>query len=143
MPADDIFGPFLAMLLLTLAVWVYMYVRRLAFIGRSGIAAQELATPERAAAVIPESAHYPAHNLRNLFELPVVFYALSLYLFVTGAVDAAYVTAGWLFFVFRLIHSVIHCTVNVVVLRFLAYMGGAAALWFMVLRAAWDFVPGA
>jgi len=136
MSADAIFGPFLGMLLLTLVVWVVMYVRRLAFLRVNRVDPQKLTTPERGAAIIPEQVSYPSYNLRNLFELPVVFYALCLYLYVSGRVDDTYVFAAWLFLGSRIVHSLVHCTVNIVTLRFLAYAVGAITLWFMVVRAA-------
>lgn len=136
MAAEAIFGPFVGMLILTLGVWVYMYIRRLSFLRANRIDAQQLTTPEKGMQVIPEEINYAAHNLRNLFELPVVFYALSLYLYVSGTVDAVYVIAGWIFLGTRIVHSLIHCTINIVVARFLAYAVGALTVWFMVLRAA-------
>lgn len=127
------------MLLLTFVVWVVMYVQRLRFVVQHRIDPQGMTTPEKSAAIIPEPMHWPANNFRNLFELPVVFYVLCLYLFVVAAVDSLYVTCAWLFLGFRIIHSLIHCTVNVVRLRFAAYVLGASVLWFMVMRAAVDF----
>ncbi|MDH3612299.1 MAG: MAPEG family protein [Gammaproteobacteria bacterium] len=106
---------------------------------RNNIDPQRLTTPEKCAQIIPEAISYPAQNLRNLFELPVVFYALCLYLFVTAQVDAVYLGAAWVFFGFRVIHSAIHCSRNIVTLRFLAYMASALAVWFMVVRAALGF----
>ena len=139
MNADAIFGPFLGMMLLTFVVWVVMYVRRLVFLHANKINPQKLTTLERGAAIIPETISYPAHNLRNLFELPVVFYALCLYLYVADRVDTTYVIAGWVFLVLRVAHSVVHSTVNIVTLRFLIYVAGALTLWFMLLRAALEY----
>ena len=133
-----IFEPFFAMLLLTLAVWLYMYARRLTFIVGHHVDAQDLATPELATEVIPTEIHRAAYNFRNLFELPVVFYALCLYLYVTNTVDGDYVAGAWTFFGFRVLHSAIHCTANIVILRFAAYMLGALVLWSLVIRAAWQ-----
>lgn len=133
---SEIFAPFMGMLALTFVVWVLMYVRRLGYIFGHRIDAQQLTTPEKGAKVIPEEIHWSAYNFRNLFELPVVFYALCLYLFVTGSVDSVYVTCAWTFLVLRIVHSAIHCTVNIVRLRFASYILGALVLWFMVLRAA-------
>jgi len=135
MAQSAIFGPFFGLILLTLVVWIYMYVRRLGFIIRHRIDAQDLATPEGASAVIPPDVHRAAHNLRNLFELPVVFYALCLFLYASGTVDSAYVAGAWSFVALRALHSVIHCSVNVVVLRFASYMLGAVVLWALVIRA--------
>jgi len=139
MRGTEIFGPFVGMMVLTFAVWLVMYVRRLIFINANNVDVQQLTTPDKAAQIIPEEISYPAQNLRNLFELPVVFYALCLYLFVTGKVDSVYVVAAWTFLGSRVIHSMIHCSSNVVILRFLAYMAGALVLWFMVLRAVVEF----
>lgn len=127
------------MMLLTFVVWVVMYVRRLVFLHANKINPQKLTTLERGAAIIPETISYPAHNLRNLFELPVVFYALCLYLYVADRVDTTYVIAGWVFLVLRIAHSVVHSTVNIVTLRFLIYVAGALTLWFMLLRAALEY----
>jgi len=140
MSGQEIFEPFVGMLFLTFTVWVVMYIRRINFLVTNKINAQRLTTPERSAQIIPEEISYPAYNLKNLFELPVVFYALCLYLFATGNVDSVNVTAAWVFFGFRVVHSLIHCTKNVVMLRFHAYLISSVALWFMVVRAALDLL---
>ena len=66
----------------------------------------------------------------------MVFYALALYLFVTEQVDAAYLTAAWVFVVFRAFHSAVHCTINIVMLRFYLYLISTLAVWFIAGRAA-------
>lgn len=135
MHGTEIFEPFLGMLLLTLVVWIFLYVRRISYCVKNNIHAQRLSTPEKAVALIPDDVNRPANNFKNLFELPVIFYALCLYLFVTGSVDSVFVTGAWAFFGLRLLHSAIQCTINIVMLRFLVYMAGALVLWAMVLRA--------
>jgi hypothetical protein len=130
-----ILGPFLGMMLLTAIVWAYMYTRRLTYIKANRIPPQELTTPEKAANLLPETVALPANNLRNLLELPVLFYALCLYLFVTNSADSLHVVSAWVFVAFRAAHSIIHCTVNIVVLRFLSYFAAALVLWFMLARA--------
>ena len=60
---------------------------------------------------------------------------LALLLFVTNRVDATYVAAAWAFVVFRVAHSVVHCTFNRVMVRFSCYLAASLALWFMLLRA--------
>ena len=122
------------MMLLTAAVWIYMYARRLTYIRVHRIPPQELATPEMAAALLPEQVTRPANNLRNLLELPVVFYALCLYLYATESVDGVHVASAWLFLLLRAAHSAVHCTVNIMVLRFATYFAAALVLWFMLAR---------
>ena len=137
-----IFGPFFAMMFLTMAVWIYMYVRRIAFITGNKINSQDLAVPGELARLSPASVSNPSDNLKNLFEVPILFYALALYLFVTGQVDAAYVYAGWVFAAFRALHSAVHCTFNLVLLRFWLYAVSTVALWFIVIRAAFVHFVG-
>lgn len=140
MPAEAIFGPFFGMILLTFSVWVYMYARRLSYVKAHRVEAQRLTTSARRDEIIPEEVSYPAYNLRNLFELPVLFYAVCLYLFVSQQVDTTYIVAAWLFLALRIVHSAIHCTTNIVMARFTVYMCSAIVMWFIVLRAAATFL---
>ena len=130
-----IFQPFCATMLLTLVVWVYMYGRRLPFIFSSGLDPKQM-TPLELARLSPPQVSNPSDNLKNLFELPTVFYVVVLYIYVTNQVDAAYLWAAWGFFLFRALHSAVHCTFNFIPLRFALYVISAGALWFIVLRAA-------
>ena len=130
-----IFNPFLAMMLLTLVVWIYMYVRRLSFIFSKRLDPKQM-TPSELARLTPSRVSTPSDNLKNLFEMPTVFYAVVLYIYVTNKVDAVYVAAAWTFFLFRALHSVVHCTFNFIPLRFVLYVISAMAVWFMVVRAA-------
>lgn len=132
---NAIFGPFFAMMLLTLVVWACMYAKRLSFIRSSNLTPQEV-TPGELARRSPPVVSNPSDNLRNLFEVPVLFYALALYLFVSGEVDTTYVAAAWLFVLFRVLHSAVHCTINIVVLRFVIYVASCGSLFFMLARAA-------
>lgn len=135
MEPERIFEPFVATMLLTLVVWIYMYARRISFILRARLAPSQL-TPLELARLSPPAVSNPSDNLKNLFELPTVFYAVVLYLYATGGVDVIHVAAAWLFFGFRVLHSAVHCTFNFVPLRFWLYAISALALWCMVLRAA-------
>jgi hypothetical protein len=131
-----IFGPFFAMMLLTLGVWVFMYVRRISFIRSHQLSPKDLAVPGELARLSPPEVSNPSDNLKNLFEIPVLFYALVLQLFATQQVDAAQVAAAWVFVAFRALHSAVHCTFNVVMLRFNLYLVSTLALCFMLARAA-------
>lgn len=130
-----IFAPVFAMFFLTLIVWVYMYARRIRFITSNNLSAEQLAPAEFARLSPPEVAN-PSDNLKNLFEIPVLFYALAFYLFVTNTVDTVFVAAAWVFVGFRVLHSAMHCTINVVMVRFYLYLVATVSFWFMAGRAA-------
>ena len=139
MQQSAIFGPFIGMMLLSFLVWTYMYARRLHFFYAEKIDPQRFAARAKSMGAGPDAVQNPANNLLNLFELPVLFYALCLYLFVTNQVDQVHVVCGWIFLTFRTLHSLIHSTFNRVLLRFLSYAAAAISLWVMVIRAALNF----
>jgi hypothetical protein len=135
MTQNAIFSPFFSMVLLTFIVWLYMYFRRLSFIASKKLKAEEL-TDSLLAQLSPPAVSNPSNNFKNLFEIPVVFYALVLYLFSAKQVDAMYVNAAWVFVIFRVLHSAVHCTFNLINLRFGFYLVSAIAVWFIAIRAA-------
>jgi hypothetical protein len=139
MQQTAIFGPFFSLMFLTLLVWVYLYIRRIAFIQGQKISPRALEAPGELARLSPAAVSNPSDNLKNLFELPVLFYGLALYLHATSQVDAVYVVAAWAFVVFRGAHSLVHCTFNRVLVRFSCYLAASLALWFMLLRAAFRY----
>jgi hypothetical protein len=131
-----IFAPFFTVMLLTLIVWFYMYARRIPFLESNRVDLKTL-TPAELARISPAAVANPSDNLKNLLELPTLFYGLILYLFVTNNVDSVNLIAAWIFAAFRIVHSAVHCTINIVMVRFWLYLISALALWFMIVRAAW------
>jgi hypothetical protein len=144
MRQDSIFAPLFLTVLLTFIVWVYMYIRRISFLASyttsHTISSQSLAIPGKLAQISPPEVSNPSDNFKNLFEIPVLFYAIALYLFVTNRVDVAYVNAAWVFVVFRTLHSIVHCTFNLVMLRFYLYLFSTVAVWFMAGRALLNYL---
>ena len=135
MNSPQILQPMLAMMVLTVVVWFWLYARRIPAMYRAGKPAQAYTTADKAAEFLPDAVNFPSSNFKNLFELPVLFYALCLYLFVTGTADRVDVIAAWGFVGLRTAHSVVHCTVNIVILRFYLYLAASIALFLMLGRA--------
>jgi len=140
MNQGSIFIPFFGVMLLTLSVWLYMYFLRLSFFRREKIPPQSVSTTQKVIATVPEEINYPSENLINLFELPVLFYPACIFLYITGQVNETYLVLAYSFFVFRVIHSVIHCTYNNVVHRFFAYLLSSFMLWAIIIMAFIDTV---
>ena len=92
--------------------------------------------PQKAATSVQMGARLEdvqaADNFRNLFEIPVLFYALVAVALATRYVPEWLVAGAWTFVVLRVAHSVIHCTYNRVFHRLAAYMAG-----FTVVVAMW------
>ncbi|QBY04959.1 hypothetical protein E2K93_11445 [Thalassotalea sp. HSM 43] len=118
---SNIILPVLALLLLTIIVWLYMYYKRLSYLFKHNIDAQDLVSPEQLKAIIPETVNRPANNLANLFEMPVLFYVLMLLAMQQQFDKPIFIALAWGFVGCRAIHSLIHCSYNRVMHRFACY----------------------
>ena len=126
--------PLLAMVGLVFVVWITMFVRRVGEMRRRRIDVEQLATSAEITRLLDDRR--AADNFRNLFELPVLFFAGVLAAVATGAVDAVLVGLAWAFVALRAVHSLVHCTYNRVMHRFLAYLASAIVLLAMWVRLA-------
>ena len=71
-------------------------------------------------------------NLRNLFETPVLFYALCGFLAITGLTTVLLLACAWGYVFLRIAHTWIQLTNNKVVRRFQVFVASS-----MVLYAMW------
>jgi hypothetical protein len=67
-----------------------------------------------------------AYAFSNQFELPVLFYVLTILAFVTHLAGVVFVVLAWIFVIFRLLHAYVYVTSNKVRLR--GGMYGIAAI---------------
>jgi hypothetical protein len=138
MSVHQIYLPVLAMVALTVVVWLRMYSMRIGQMKRERIHPQAVATSSQAAARLTDSR--AADNFRNLFELPVLFYVAVLLVAQAGLVSPLTVGLAWLFVLLRVLHSWIHCTYNKVMHRFQAYVAGGVALWILWGVVGWGLL---
>ncbi len=80
----------------------------------------------------PKVATQFSNAFANPFELPVLFYILTLLVVMTRHADVLFVTLAWLFVVFRILRATIHVTSNNVRLR-----GGFYGIGALVLVIMW------
>ena len=125
--------PLLAQVLLTFLVWFYLFALRIPEIRRKGINVQDLKDRAQSHQLLPLSAA-ASNNLKNLFELPVLFYTALLLSLVLMIQDGLLIVLAWGFVVFRVLHSVIHCTYNNVNHRFAVYAASCLFLIFLWVR---------
>ena len=89
--------------------------------------------------VWPDRIRAINNNVKNQFEVPVLFYAVAIILWQLGAAGALAQTFAWLFVASRVAHTLIHTGRNNVRWRFLAFAFGllmVMALAVLVLIAA-------
>ena len=127
--------PILTLVFLTFTVWVFMYVTRISEMRRKRIDAQKLDTRVHAQALLSDSA-VVADNLKNLFEMPILFYTGILLSMVLMIQDPLLVQLSWGFVALRLVHSFVHCTYNRVMHRFVAYLASSLVLMLIWARIA-------
>ena len=86
--------------------------------------------------------HFPTEvrrvgdNYNHLFEQPTLFYAVVLLIAVMGHVDGTAVALAWGFVGLRVLHSLVHATVNIVPLRFGLFILSWLALLGLMVRGA-------
>jgi hypothetical protein len=79
-----------------------------------------------------------AYAFSNQFELPVLFYVLTILAWVTHHAGVAFVVLAWIFVVFRIAQAYVHITSNIVRVRGALYGVGMLALlinWLIYIVA--------
>ena len=131
MNESTIFLPCAALVALTAAVGIRLFVERIGDMKRNRIHPQTIAISRQAVERL--RSVQAADNYRNLFEVPVLFYALSAALTASHLVSLGFVAAAWVFVGLRVAHSYIHCTYNKVVHRFAVFAVSSTLLVAMWL----------
>jgi hypothetical protein len=76
----------------------------------------------------PQRTQQVAYSLSNQFELPVLFYVLTILEIITRHADIVFVVLAWIFVIGRLGQAFVHTTSNRVMLRGTWYGISALAL---------------
>lgn len=132
---NAILWPVVAMVLLTAVVWVRLYIDRVRELRAQRIHPEKLVSAGATATLLKNVQS--SDNLRNLFELPVLFYVLCLALVVTGQTTPSFVAGAWAYVLLRVAHSAIHLSYNRVMHRFLAYAASGLVLFALWALFAW------
>ncbi|MDF2178796.1 MAPEG family protein [Aliiglaciecola sp. CAU 1673] len=127
-----------AMAFLTFAVGIRLFIHRIGEMKRQHIHPQAVATSAQRAERLTDSR--ASDNYNHLFELPVLFYLLCILAIITNQIPGWLTLCAWVFVVLRVIHSVIQCTYNKVVHRFMAFLAGFLLLFGMWLGFALQFI---
>ena len=84
-----------------------------------------------------DAALKAANNYKNLFEVPVLFFAAAAFALITRTVDGWMLGLAWLFVASRVGHTFIHVTSNTVMLRGPVFMVGIVAVLAMWALIVW------
>lgn len=135
MSFNPILLPLLVMVFLTFLVWIFLFALRIPEIKFKKIDPDDLKDRAEAHNLLTTSAA-ASNNLKNLFEMPVLFYVAVMLAILLLIQDALLVWLAWGFVIMRVIHSAVHCTYNRVMHRFIAYFISCIFLLLLWLRLA-------
>jgi hypothetical protein len=79
----------------------------------------------------PRRATQFGYAFANQFELPVLFYILTILVIITRHADLLFVLLAWIFVLMRVLQAVVHVTNNNVRMRGAYYGVGALILFIM------------
>ncbi|QNA84387.1 MAPEG family protein [Sphingomonas sp. So64.6b] len=125
-----ILWPTFAMVALVTIIWFTMFVQRFSHIKRNPPTARDFADGEAALRYF-RPVEMPANNLTNLFEMPVMYFALVPLLMITHQANHVQVILAWIYVVLRAVHSFIHIGPKKVQPRFMVYVASCAVLMAM------------
>jgi hypothetical protein len=128
-PTYAILLPPTALAFLTGFVWLRLGSDRLAEMRSRRIHPQQVATSRQMAETMQNVQS--ADHFRNLFEVPVLFYALCAFLAITKLTTLFLLACAWGYVVLRTFHTYIHLTHNKVVRRFQAFVASTIVLYVM------------
>jgi len=79
----------------------------------------------------PVKARQAEYNYQNQFELPVLFYLLTVLAIITRHADLFFVMMAWVFVTLRALHALVHLTSNDIRQRAGLFAGSAIVLTIM------------
>jgi hypothetical protein len=127
--------PVMVQVVLTMAVYVLLNVAKARALRRGEVDLVRRGLHDDA---WPDSVNKINNNIRNQFEVPVLFYVLSFMLLALNAVTWLALVAAWLFALSRIVHAYAHIGPNHVPTRRRIFVFGCVmliALAFMAMVA--------
>jgi len=132
MDAKQIFLPVLVQILITIAGFMLLGVRKAKALKAGGVDQSKTALDNDA---WPDSVKMVSNNIRNQFQVPVLFYVLCIIYYSIDAVTSTVIYLAWAFVISRIIHAYIHMSTNYVPARFRVFTIGFVIMTIMAINA--------
>ena len=134
---QEILAPVVALVAWSLIMMIWMYCVRFPAMARKGISLKGRVGSKTGSleGVVEDHVNWKAHNYNHLMEQPTLFYAIALTLALMGFGGGVNLWLGWAYVGFRIAHSLVQATTNVVRWRFLLFLGGSIVLAALTLHA--------
>lgn len=129
---DELVLPMSVLAIWTLLVLCWMTVVRFRAVRAGRVHVEDFRRVD--AARVPDDVGIAGRNYINLFELPVLFYAVCLVTLATNRQDSSILVLAWIFVVSRIVHSLIHLTYNNIMHRMAMFSVGVAVVAIMWIK---------
>ena len=135
---SPLLAPIVTLVAWTLIIQIWMYATRLPALRRKGISLKGRVGSKGGDldGVLDPQVQWKAHNYNHLLEQPRIFYAIVTALILMGFDAPINVCLAWAYVIFRILHSLVQVTVNVVIYRFLLFIAGSVCLLGLTTHAA-------
>ena len=138
MTYSPILIPVVALVAWTLLVMLWMLVTRLAEFKRLGVTFGNIPAGSRGADLegrADPKAQWKSHNYNHLMEQPTIFYAVAITLALMDFGGGLNYWLAWGYVGFRVLHSLVQCTINVVAYRFTLFFLATVCLFGLTVHA--------
>jgi hypothetical protein len=133
MISNQIFLPVLVQILITISGYLLLGLRKSRAVKSNNVDLEKAALDNDA---WPDYVRVVSNNIRNQFQVPVLFYVLCILFYSIDAVSAMVLYLAWAFVISRAIHAYIHMSSNYVPARFTVFTIGFIIMIVMVVFAA-------
>ena len=133
MNSNEIFLPVLVQILITITGFMLLGVRKTRAVKSGQVDMDKTALDNDA---WPDYVLMVSNNIRNQFQVPVLFYVLCFVLYSIDAVSTTVLYLAWAFVISRAIHAYIHMSSNFVPARFSVFTIGVIIVIVMFVFAA-------
>lgn len=138
MDYSPILIPVVALVGWTLLIMLWMLVTRLGEFKRLGVNFDNIPAGSRGVDLEGKAeakAQWKSHNYNHLMEQPTIFYAIAITLALMDFGSGLNYWLAWGYVGFRVIHSLIQCTVNTVRYRLALFSLASACLFGLTIHA--------
>ena len=132
MAQHGLVAPILALVLWTLVIWIWMYATRIPAMQKAKVDLQVAARTR--VLDLPPEVMWVSDNYNHLMEQPTIFYAAAFAAQIAGQADGVNVALAWTYVLLRVVHSLVQCTVNVIMVRFTVFTLSTIALAILAIR---------
>lgn len=139
MDPEQIFLPVVVQILITIGGFMLLGIRKAKALKAGGVDTSK--TPLNNDAW-PDNVLMVSNNIRNQFQVPVLFYVLCFLFYSINAVTSTVIYLAWAFVATRIIHAYIHMSSNNVTARFRVFALGFVIMVIMTIYAAKALLAG-